>query len=143
MNDFDNNGYDPKNLQVVFFTLLFGQIVFLFITIYLLKNFTFLYQLSDLTFTLIPLAALLLDYLGNKYFISGFTKLTAEEDLQKSMQQLNRIHLVRWIFVQAATMLLITFTFIYANHFFTAFAAINIIYFATLRPRLFTFNEGF
>jgi hypothetical protein len=136
-------GYDPKNLQVVYFALLSAQLFFLFLTVYIIEDADFLYRINDLTYTAIPLAALVLDIIGNKVFTNGFNKLTMLREIDKAMQKLHSIHLIRWVLVEGATLLLICFSIITANHFFSAFAAANIVYFFTLRPKIFTFNEGF
>ncbi len=133
--------YDPKNLQAIFFVLLAAQVFFFFMAIFTIDQPAFNYQLKDLSFTLIPLATLVLDIVGNRIFSSGLSNLSAE-DLEKSMQKLARIHLVRWALVEIGTLLLIVFSMMSGNHFFSAFALANIIYFITLRPKLFTFNEG-
>jgi hypothetical protein len=133
--------YDPKNLQAIFFVLLAAQVFFFFMAIFTIEEPDFKYQLTDLSFTLIPLAALVLDIVGNRVFSSGISSITTE-DLEKSMQKLARIHLVRWALVEIGTLMLIIFSMMYSNHFFSAFALANIIYFITLRPKLFTFNEG-
>ncbi len=134
--------YDPKNLQVIFMTLLAAQIVFFFIAVFSISAPEFRYEISDLSFTLIPLATLVADIIGNRVYLSGLSNLTTE-DLQKSMQKLARLHLIRWALVELGTLLLIVFAMLYSNHFFSAFAMVNIIYFITLRPKIFTFNEEF
>jgi hypothetical protein len=133
--------YDPKNLQAIFFVLLAAQVFFFFMAIFSIEEPEFEYELKDLSFTLIPLATLVLDIVGNRVFTSGLSSITTE-DLEKSLQKLARIHLIRWALVEIGTLLLIVFAMLYNNHFFSAFALANIIYFITLRPKLFTFNEG-
>jgi len=144
MNDFNQGqGYDPKNLQVIFGAFLLAQLIFLSLSFYVIESPDFFYKLDDLMFTIVPLVAIGLDIIANRIFINGFNKLTQERDLEKSMQKLNSIHVLRWGIVETATFMLIFFSIITANHFFTAFAAANIVYFYTLRPKIFTFNEGF
>ena len=144
MNDFNNgSGYDPKNLQIIFIALLFTQLVLFVSGMMMLNDAEFSYQWRNISFSAIPMAALVLDVIGNQVFKSGFQKLSQEKEIEESLNKLNRIHIIRWIMVEAATFLLLIFTVVYNNHFFSAFAAINIVYFYTLRPKLFTFNEGF
>ncbi len=144
MNAFKNGpGYDPKNLQIIFIALLFTQLVLFVSGMTMLNDAEFSYHYKEITYTAIPLSALILDILANKVFSSGFARLTQEKEIEESLNKLNRIHIIRWILVEAATFLLLIFTVVTNNHFFSAFAAINIVYFYTLRPKLFTFNEGF
>lgn len=135
--------YDPKNLQVIFFALLAAQLFFFVYALITLETAVFRYKIDDFLFTLVPVLALAADILGNRIFTRQFSELNTLEDMQKTLQKLARIHLIRWMLVEGATLLLIVFTMITNNHFFSAFAAINIVYFITLRPKLFTFNEGF
>lgn len=58
------------------------------------------------------------DIIGNKVFLNGFNKLTMLREMDKAMQKLNSIHLLRWVLVEGATLLLICFSIITANHFF-------------------------
>lgn len=144
MNAFNNGpGYDPKNLQIIFIALLFTQLVLFVSGMMMLNDAEFSYQLNNISFTAIPLAALVLDIIGNKVFKTGFQKLSQEKEIEESLNKLTRIHIIRWILVEAATFILLIFTVVHNNHFFSAFAAVNIVYFYTLRPKLFTFNEGF
>jgi hypothetical protein len=55
---------------------------------------------------------------------------------------LTKMHIWQWVVVQFATVLLLSYTLIEANFFYFIFALVNIIYFITLRPKIFTFNEG-
>ena len=144
MSAFRNGpGYDPRNLQIIFIALLFTQLVLFVSGMMLLEDADFIYHYKTVSFTAIPLAALILDFIANKVFTNGFQKLSQEKEIEESLNKLNRIHIIRWILVEAATFLLLIFTVVTNNHFFSAFAAINIVYFYTLRPKLFTFNEGF
>lgn len=138
-----NKGYDPKTLNVIYLALAAGQILMLIVIMALLKPAVLSYDFNNLAFTFIPIAALILDIVGNRLFNSGFAKLTSEADLSTSLQKLMSIHIVRWALTEAGTLLLLVFTLITENHFFTAFAVANIAYFITLRPKVFTFNQGF
>jgi len=134
--------YDPRTLQVIYFAFLGSQVIFLFMVLFTIDNPTFLYEMTEISFTLIPVAALVADILASRIFNKGIQNLTTT-DLQTSFQRLTSLHLIRWAMVEGASFILLVFAMITGNHFFTAFAIVNIIYFATLRPRLFTFNEGF
>lgn len=134
--------YDPRTLQLLFFAFLGTQIFFLFMVLITVEAPVFGYQLRELSFTLIPAAALAADIIGTRIFTKGIQSLTTL-DMQTSFQRLTTLHLIRWAMVEGGTFLLLVFTLITNNHFFTPFAIVNIIFFATLRPRLFTFNEGF
>lgn len=138
-----NKRYDPKVLNIIFLALAAGQIILLIFIMVTLKSSNLAYVFNNLAFTFIPLAALLLDIVGNRLFASGFTKLSSEADLGTSLQKLMSIHIVRWALTEAGTLLLIVFALRTENHFFTAFAVANLAYFITLRPKVFTFNEGF
>lgn len=133
--------YDPRNLQIIFFALLAAQIFFLFIAIFGNVDPLFAYDLNNWLFTAVPVVALLADIAGNRIFQSTLNNLSTS-DLEKSFQKLASAHLIRWALVEGATLLLVASAMYYNNHFFSVFAAANIIYFITLRPRLFTFNEG-
>lgn len=134
--------YDPKNLQIIFYALLGAQIFFLLISLFSMQNAELHYHVARWFYTVVPLCALALDVFGTRYFNATISKLSTE-DLQRSFQKLAMAHLVRWALVEAATVLLIGFAMYFQNHFFNAFALVNILYFSTLRPRLFTFNEGY
>ena len=133
--------YDPRNLQIIFFALLAAQVFFLSIAFFTIEPPAFAYEVDNWLFTAIPLIALVADIAGNRIFAKGMDSLSTT-DLHKSFQKLASIHLIRWALVEGATVLLIVFAMYYNNHFFSALAGANIIYFITLRPRLFTFNEG-
>lgn len=134
--------YDPRTLQLIYFALLGSQVFFLFLVLFTTEQPVFYYNMSDFLFTLIPIAALILDVVASRLFNKGIQSLTTT-DFQTSFQRLTSLHIIRWAMVEGATFLLLVFAMSTGNHFFTAFAVVNIIFFATLRPRLFTFNEGF
>ncbi len=137
-----NQNYDPRTLQVIYFSFLGSQVFFLFMVLYSVNEPAFLFEMTDISFTIIPVAALVADIFASRIFNKGIQNL-ATTDLQTSFQRLTTLHLIRWALVEGASFILLVFAMITENHFFTAFAIVNIIYFATLRPRLFTFNEGF
>jgi hypothetical protein len=134
--------YDPRTLQLIYFALLGSQVFFLFLVLFTTENPSFFYNMSDFLYTLIPIVALVLDVVASRMFNKGIQNLTTT-DLQTSFQRLTSLHIIRWAMVEGASFLLLVFAMSTENHFFTAFAVVNIIFFATLRPRLFTFNEGF
>jgi hypothetical protein len=134
--------YDPRTLQLIYFALLGSQVFFLFLVLFTTENPSFFYNMSDFLYTLIPIVALVLDVVASRMFNKGIQNLTTT-DLQTSFQRLTSLHIIRWAMVEGASFLLLVFALSTENHFFTAFAVVNIIFFATLRPRLFTFNEGF
>lgn len=134
--------YDPRTLQLIYFALLGSQVFFLFLVLFTTENPSFFYDMSDFLFTLIPVVALVLDVVASRMFNKGIQNLTTT-DLQTSFQRLTSLHIIRWAMVEGASFLLLVVAMSTENHFFTAFAVVNIIFFATLRPRLFTFNEGF
>lgn len=137
-----NKGYDPKSLTIIFFALLSAQVAFLLYCMVAINPAFFIYEIENITYTLIPLAAILMAIISNRLFIQGLKNLSGEREISQALQKLQSIHIVRWALVEAASFLLLFFTIITSNHYFTAFALANIAYFITLKPRLFNFNAG-
>ncbi|MDA7722742.1 hypothetical protein N8851_06640 [Schleiferiaceae bacterium] len=69
-------------------------------------------------------------------------QISAEKEIDEKLRVLTKMHIWQWVVVQFATVLLLSYTLIEANFFYFIFALVNIIYFITLRPKIFTFNEG-
>jgi len=134
--------YDPKSLQIIYFALLAFQIAFLLICMVVIEPAYFEYKIQDLTYSAIPILAIIIAFLGNRYFAQGFKNLVMETEINQSLQRLTTIHIVRWAMVEAGTFMLLAATINTSNHYFTAFAMANIAYFITLRPRLFNFDQG-
>lgn len=136
--------YDPKNLNFIFLALLFGQLLFGFVVWWLLnENGTFFFNLSDLWLVVVPIAALILDYLGNVFYKNGFKKQAPDEDLMDRLGKLQTAHIVRYALTEAATLLLLVMALLSENQFYLLFATLNIVYFISLRPKIVAFNNTY
>jgi hypothetical protein len=106
------------------------------------ENAVIAFDIQHLTNTAAPIAAGLNAFFGKWIWTRGMQQLSTEEELEGKLRTLTKMHIWQWVVVQFATILLLSYTLIEANFFYFIFALVNIIYFITLRPKIFTFNGG-
>ena len=106
------------------------------------ENAVITFDIQRLTNTAAPVVAGINAFFGKWIWARGMQQLSTEEELEDKLRTLTKVHIWQWVIVQFATILLLSYTLIEANFFYFIFALVNIIYFITLRPKIFTFNEG-
>ena len=135
--------YDPRSLHLIYSSLLLLQLVVTSVVLYASQeNAVITFDIQRLTNTVAPVVAGLNAFFGKWIWTRGMQQLTTEEELEDKLRTLTKMHIWQWVVVQFATILLLSYTLIEANFFYFIFALVNIIYFITLRPKIFTFNEG-
>lgn len=135
------NPYDPKSLQLIFSVLLMVQLgLATFVGYSAPEQSSLRFDLYNLSHYIIPLSAALLDGLGTYSWNRGMKLIGEQEEMDDKLRILANMHLWRWVPVQLATMVLLTYTLLEANYFYYLFGLVNIIYFYTLRPKIFSFT---
>ena len=135
--------YDPRSLHLIYSSLLLLQLVVTSVVLYAAQeNAVITFDIKRLTNTAAPVVAGLNAFFGKWIWTRGMQQLSTEEELEDKLRTLTKMHIWQWVVVQFATILLLSCTLIEANFFYFIFALVNIIYFITLRPKIFTFNEG-
>jgi hypothetical protein len=69
-------------------------------------------------------------------------KISQTEEMQDKLKILTKIHIWQWIMVELGTVLLLTYSLVESNFIYFIFALVNIIYFFTLRPKIFSLSGG-
>ena len=135
--------YDPRSLHLIYSSLLLLQLVVTSVVLYTAQeNAVITFDIQRLTNTAAPVVAGRNALFGKWIWARGMQQLSTEEELEDKLRTLTKVHIWQWVIVQFATILLLSYTLIEANFFYFIFALVNIIYFITLRPKIFTFNEG-
>ena len=135
--------YDPRSLHLIYSSLLLLQLVMTSVVLYAAQeNAVITFDIQRFTNTAAPVVAGLNAFFGKWIWTRGMQQLSTEEELEDKLRTLTKMHIWQWVVVQFATILLLSYTLIEANFFYFIFALVNIIYFITLRPKIFTFNEG-
>jgi len=135
--------YDPSSLQLIYSVLLMAQLVITTIVLYAAQeNAVIEFILGQLNHSVIPIVAVVLDSLGRTIWNKGIVKISHTEELEEKLKILTRIHIWQWIMVELGTVLLLTYTLVESNFIYFVFALVNIIYFFTLRPKIFSLSGG-
>lgn len=100
------------------------------------------FDYQDLTQITVPIIAITLVGLGRRIWKNGMEQISNEEELSDKLQILTRIHVYQWAMVQFGTIVLLTYTLVEANFYYFIFSLVNIIYFFTLRPKIFSLTGG-
>lgn len=139
----ENNPYDPRLLHVIYTVLLLMQLMLVSVVMYVAGDqvgISFNYR--DLTQITVPIIAITLVGLGRRIWKNGMDQISKEEELSDKLQILTRIHVYQWAMVQFGTIVLLTYTLVEANFYYFIFSLVNIIYFFTLRPKIFSLTGG-
>jgi hypothetical protein len=136
--------YDPRSLHLMYTVLLLMQLMLTLVVIYVAGDsvgisFDFNGLLSPIS---VPIMSLLLALMGRSIWRNGMDKISKTEDINDKLELLTKIHIYQWAMVQFGTILLLTFTLVEANFYYFIFSLVNIIYFFTLRPKIFSLTGG-
>jgi len=130
--------YDPRFLQLIFSALLMIQLVLTSVVLYVAADTARIYLLPFQGNTYaIPGIAFVLILLGRYVWNNGWREISTMDNLFDKLETLTKIHIWRWVLVQLGTLVLLTYTLIEGNFYYFIFALVNIVYFFTLRPKIF------
>lgn len=130
--------YDSRYLHLIFSALLMLQLVLTSVVLYIGSDVAdlVLYPFAGNTYA-IPGICFILALFGRFIWNTGMAEISASDNLYDKLDKLTRIHLWRWSLVQLGTLILLSYTLIEGNFYYFIFALFNIVYYFTLRPKLF------
>ncbi len=130
--------YDPRYLHLIFSALLMIQLVLTSVVLYVGSESAkiLLLPFEGNTYA-IPGIAFVLVLLGRYVWNNGMKEINDSDNLLEKLEFLTKIHIWRWVLVQLGTLILLTYTLIDSNFYYFIFALVNIVYFFTLRPKIF------
>ena len=130
--------YDPRYLHLIFSALLMIQLVLTSVVLYVGSESAeiILLPFEGNTYA-IPGIAFVLVLLGRYVWNNGMKEINSSENLLEKLEILTKIHIWRWVLVQLGTLILLTYTLVDSNFYYFIFALVNIVYFFTLRPKIF------
>jgi uncharacterized integral membrane protein len=139
----DKPAYDPSSLQLIYSVLLMAQLVITVIVMYAAQDQARVYfEWRQWNHIAIPIIAGAMGTFGKTIWNRGILKISQTEEIEEKLKILTQIHIWQWIMVELATILLLTYTLMESNFFYFIFALVNIIYFFTLRPKIFSLTGG-
>ncbi|MDC1022466.1 hypothetical protein OAQ85_03420 [Schleiferiaceae bacterium] len=130
--------YDPRYLHLIFSALLMIQLVLTSVVLYVGSETAkiFLLPFEGNTYA-IPGIAFVLVLLGRFVWNNGMKDINTSDNLLEKLELLTKIHIWRWVLVQLGTLILLAYTLVDSNFYYFIFALVNIVYFFTLRPKIF------
>ena len=130
--------YDPRYLHLIFSALLMIQLVLTYVVLYVGSESAniLLLPFEGNTYA-IPGIAFVLVLLGRYVWNNGMKEINGSDNLLEKLELLTKIHIWRWVLVQLGTLILLTYTLVDSNFYYFIFALVNIVYFFTLRPKIF------
>jgi hypothetical protein len=135
--------YDPSSLQLIYSVLLMAQLVITVVVMYVAQEHANVrFEWGYWNHIVIPVIAWVLGSLGKTIWNKGMVKISQTQEIEDKLLVLTRIHIWQWVMVELATILLLTYTLMESNFFYFIFALVNIIYFFTLRPKIFSLTGG-
>lgn len=135
--------YDPSSLQLIYSVLLMAQLVITIVVIYVAEDQSNVrFEWGYWNHIVIPAVAAVLGSLGKTIWNKGILRISQTEEIEEKLKVLTQIHILQWVMVELATILLLTYTLMESNFFYFIFALVNIIYFFTLRPKIFSLTGG-
>ena len=130
--------YDPRYLHLIFSALLMIQLVLTSVVLYVGSESAniLLLPFEGNTYA-IPGIAFVLVLLGRYVWNNGMKEINGSDNLLEKLELLTKIHIWRWVLVQLGTLILLTYTLVDSNFYYFIFALVNIVYFFTLRPKIY------
>ena len=135
--------YNPSSLQLIYSVLLMAQLIITVVVIYVAEDQSNVrFEWGYWNHIVIPAVAGVFGSLGKTIWNKGILRISQTEEIEEKLKVLTRIHILQWVMVELATILLLTYTLMESNFFYFIFALVNIIYFFTLRPKIFSLTGG-
>lgn len=133
---------DPRSLQNIFVLLLLAQLAFLGVVLVFLRSSNdFIFDATNLYHWAIPIGILGLDVISWNLFQQKISSSEEDAELLDRVHQVQGAYIVLWVMVQIGTFLLLVFSILEANDYFILLSIDQIIFYITLRPRLFNFLD--
>lgn len=133
---------DPRSLQNIFVLLLLAQLAFLGVVLVFLRSSNdFIFDATNLYHWAIPIGILGLDVISWNLFQQKISSSEEDAELLDRVHQVQGAYIVLWVMVQIGTFLLLVFSILEANDYFILLSIGQIIFYITLRPRLFNFLD--
>lgn len=133
---------DSRTLQNVFFLLLLAQLAFLGVVwTFLRSGHLFYFDVTNLYHWAVPIGIIGLDFIAWNLFQQRIYSQEKEAELIDKIQEVQGAYIVLWVMVQIGTFLLLVFSILEKNDYFIALSIAQIIFYTTLRPRLFNFLD--
>ena len=131
--------YDPRSLHLIYSVLLIIQLIMTVVVLYSAKEDAVIQcSMNKISSFSIPSFVFGLAALGKGLWNKGLLTIEVEDDIDTKFEILTKIHIWQWVLVQLGTLMLLTFTLMESNFYYFMFALVNIIYFFTLRPKIFS-----
>lgn len=131
--------YDPRSLHLIYSVLLIIQLIITLVVLYSAKEDAVIQcSMNKISNFSIPSFVFGLAALGKGLWNKGLLTIEVEDDIDTKFEILTKIHIWQWVLVQLGTLMLLTFTLMESNFYYFMFALVNIIYFFTLRPKIFS-----
>ncbi len=131
--------YDPRSLHLIYSVLLIIQLIMTVVVLYSAKEDAVIqFSMNKISNFSIPSFVFRLAALGKGLWNKGLLTIEVEDDMDTKFEILTKIHIWQWVLVQLGTLMLLTFTLMESNFYYFMFALVNIIYFFTLRPKIFS-----
>ncbi|KAB2814234.1 hypothetical protein [Phaeocystidibacter luteus] len=109
------------------------------VLLFLREDNQFIFELSNLFHWALPLGILGLDIIAWNTFQSRISTEGENADMIDRVNNLQGAYIVLWVMVQVGTFVLLVFSILEQNDYFILLSLAQIIFYVTLRPRLFDF----
>ena len=129
------NGY--KSLQIIFFALLCGQLLFLLVAFFLIKQNIFRssrHDLENIFLSVLVILALLCMVSGNKIFKARLQKLSDINPIAARFSEYRAASLVRWALLEGPCLFAIICFILTANYLFILIAIFILFFFGSTAP---------
>lgn len=129
------NGY--KGLQIVFFSLLAGQILFLAVAIFLIKENIFTtarHDLENIFLSVLVILALICMVSGSRIFKSRIQKLGVVKSVPERFSEYRATSIVRWALLEGPCLFAIICFLLTSNYFFVLIAILILFFFGSTSP---------
>lgn len=131
--------YDPRSLHLIYSVLLMIQLMMTLVVVFYAKEDAVIEcSMSEISNYAIPSFVFGLAAVAKGLWNKGLVKIEMTEDLETKFEILTKIHIWQWVLVQLGTLILLIFTLTESNFYYFMFGLVNIIYFLTLRPKIFS-----
>ncbi len=130
-----SNGY--KSLLILYISLLFGQLIFLGISFFMVKQQMFNKELADIENILMVLEVLLVLICmisGQKIFKVRVEKLNELKSLSAKLTEYRVASLIRWALMEGSCLFAIICFMLTSNYLFMLIAVLVLFFFAGISP---------
>ncbi|GEM_PF-2034489 len=130
-----------RSTNLLFTAMFAGQLFMILVMVYVRSSFSISAEISDIYLLVVPAAAILAYYLGNKLYQIRISSISQSDALSEKLTTYRSAFILRLAFLEGAALIGIVLYYSGGNFLFILIAGLLLVYFYSLKPNIATIRS--